>query len=286
MVKKVNPAFLTYIPDEPLRHLVNGIVYIEGNGSGLALQRVYQNILINLGDNFFSGNPYSNATTENKSLVWINGRQVFPFILENPGTTRFYVIAVKPGMLSFFCTVPVSQTNDKTLSFEHWTCTDLLSLRTHLLDMPPKDGFAAIEEHFTAMIRGKYNPSLLDYIQVISKMLPNHTVEEMCTKLQCTRKKLWTDVKKYFGASVKEMQGIIRFDQHLAAIAHHADKPLSQIHQFYDQAHFINDFKQRTGMTPKNYKALCAAFPAVRHNPNFVPMTKETFLQFCRNNGI
>lgn len=282
----MNPSFLSHTPGEPLRHFVNGIVYIEGNGSGLAFQRVYQNILINLGDNFFSGNPYINATTENKSLVWINGRQLSPFFLENPGTSRFYVIAVKPGMLSFFCTLPVNETNDKALSFEHWTTTDMLSLRTRLLNVTPEEGFTAIEEHFTALIAHIINPALLDYIQVISKMLPHHTVEEMCSELQCTRKRLWTDVKKYFGASVKEMQGIIRFDQHLAAIAHYADKPLSQIHNFYDQAHFINDFKQRTGMTPKNYKALCLAFPSARHNPNFIPLTKETFLQFCGSNGI
>jgi AraC-like DNA-binding protein len=282
----VNPSFLSYAPAGRLRNFVNGIVYIEGNGSGLALQRVYQNILINLGDNFFSGSPYTDAPIENKSLVWINGRQVSPFILENPGVTRFYVIAVKPGMLSFFCTLPVNETNDKALSFEHWTTTDMLSLRTHLLHVTHEEGFAAIEKHFTAMIADIHDPALFGHIQVISKMLPDHTVDEMCSRLQCSRKKLWTDVKKYFGASVKEMQGIIRFDQHLAAIAHHADKPLSQIHNFYDQAHFINDFKQRTGMTPKNYKALCLAFPSARHNPNFIPLTKETFLQFCKDQGI
>lgn len=282
----MNPTFLSYTPSEPLRHFVNGIVYIEGNGSGLALQRVYQNILINLGDNFFSGNPYNNATIENKSLVWINGRQVAPFLLENPGVTRFYVIAVKPGMLSFFCTLPVSETNDKALSFDYWTTTDMLSLRLYLLDQTPEKGFAAIEAHFTSIIAGINNPSLFEYIQGISNMLPHLTVDEICSKLQCTRKRLWTDVKKYFGASVKEMQGIIRFDQHLTAIANHADKPLSQIHNFYDQAHFINDFKQRTGMTPKNYKALCLAFPSARHNPNFIPLTRETFLQFCKKNGI
>lgn len=276
----MHSSFLSYIPNEPLRHFVDGIIYIEGTGNGLAFQRVYQNILINLGDNFFTSDPYTDTETENKSLVWINGRKVSPFLLENHGTTRFYVVGVRPGMLSFFCTLPVHETNERALSFEQWTTTDMRGLRTQLLGLTPDEGFAAIEAHFTSIITHVNNPALLDYIRVISQMLPLHTVEEMCCRLKCTRKKLWTDVKKYFGASVKEMQGIIRFDQHLAAIAKHADKPLSQIHEFYDQAHFINDFRRRTGMTPKNYKAFCLAFPSTRTHPNFVPLTRETFLQF------
>ena len=283
----MHPSFLSYIPREPLRNFVNGIVYIEGTGNGLAFQRVYQNILINLGDNFFTCDPYNTHTKmENKSLVWLNGRQISPFLLENRGTTRFYVIGVKPGMLSFFCMLPIHETNDKALSYEQLTTTDMSGLRTRLLGLTPEEGFAAIEEHFTAMIAHINDPALLEYIEGISQMLPLHTVEEMCSRLKCTRKKLWADVKKYFGASVKEMQGIIRFDQHLAAIAKQADKPLSQIHEFYDQSHFINDFRRRTGMTPKNYKAFCLTFPATRYNPNFIPLTKETFLQFCADNGL
>jgi methylphosphotriester-DNA--protein-cysteine methyltransferase len=87
-------------------------------------------------------------------------------------------------------------------------------------------------------------------------------------------------VIEHFGSPVKEMQGIIRFDRHLAAIAAKPDSPLGDIHTFYDQAHFINDFKRRTGLTPRQYRQLCIRYPEVRRHPNFVPIPRETFLQF------
>jgi hypothetical protein len=45
-------------PEGPLKNVVGTILYIESLGTGLALQRVYQNILINIGDPFYTSNPY------------------------------------------------------------------------------------------------------------------------------------------------------------------------------------------------------------------------------------
>ena len=58
---------------------------------------------------------------------------------------------------------------------------------------------------------------------------------------------------------------------------------LSAIHPYFDQSHFIHDFKARTGITPLQYRRLCQHFPFIRHTPNFIALPQETFLQFISN---
>jgi AraC-like DNA-binding protein len=270
------------VPQGPLKDFVGAILYLEDLGTGLALQRVYQNIIINAGDSFSTSDPFRvGAAVENKSTIWINGKHESPFYLENMGKPAFYVIGVRPGMLRYFISVPVSETNDKALPAEVWAQSSIHTLRDTLLRSNDiASNLLKIEDYFEDLIR-HVNTSLLAPVQCISGLLPVMTAGEIARKMGYTRKRLWTTVTEHFGSSVKEMQGIIRFDRHLAAMAENPDSHLGDIHTFYDQAHFINDFKKRTGLTPKQYRQLCIKYPEIRHHPNFLPIIpKETFLQF------
>ncbi|SDF04924.1 helix-turn-helix domain-containing protein [Chitinophaga filiformis] len=275
----------TYIPTGALAKFVNAIIYLEDYGSGLALQRVYQNIIINLGDNFWTSDPYTyQKGTENKSPVWINGKHETPLMIENYGKVKFFVIAVKPGLLPYFISTAVSATNEKALSYQYWSSDNIISLRKRLLSHDNiQSCFAEIEDYFEAII-SKHQHTIPSHITYLPTALKDYNVDEICKQLGFTRKKLWKEVNLYFGSSVKTMQGIIRFDKHLAEMANDNGKSLSAIHDFYDQPHFNNDFKRRTGLTPRQYKMLCQRYPDARHTPNFIPLTKETFLQFLALN--
>jgi AraC-like DNA-binding protein len=274
-------------PEGSLKNIVSAILYLEGLGTGLALQRVYQNIIINIGDPFYTSDPYADeAARTTSSGVWINGKHEYPFILENPGKAAFYVVAVKAGMLPCLIDIPVSETNERALPAELWTSHNLHELRESLLvSNSPDANFQLIEAFFTRMLMPSKlpDPGIIEYI---NRSLETDTVEDMCRRLGYSRKWVWTTVKKAFGSPLKNMQGIIRFNQHLTNIATVPEAPLSGLHGFYDQAHFINDFKRRTGMTPKYYQLLCRRFPDTRNHPNFINIDKETFLQFRREQGF
>lgn len=271
----------TYIPQGLLKEFVGAIVHLEGMGTGIALQRVYQTIIINIGSNFYTSDLYSDEPDkEHTPLVWINGQHERPFALDNPGKISMYVIGIRPGMLPYFSKVPVAATNGRALGAEHWADPHIFTLRQQLLKcVDLQAGFEQIDKYFTGLLVGQ-DISPLPRINYLSKAMPENTVEEICRALGCTRKKLRTDAIHYFGAPVKNMQGIIRFGEHLAAISRDPYQSLSSLHTFYDQAHFINDFKTRTGITPSQYRMLCQHYPEIRHTPNFISMSKETFLQF------
>lgn len=274
-------------PEGSLKNIVSAILYLEDIGTGLALQRVYQNIIINIGDPFYTSDPYADeAVCTSSSGVWINGKHEYPFMLENPGKAAFYVVAVKPGMLPGLIDIPVSDTNEKALPAESWTSHNLHELRQALLASNDLEvNFQMIGAFFTRMLMPSKLPDA-GIIEYINRSLETDTVEDICRRLGYSRKWVWAMVKRSFGSPVKNMQGIIRFDRHLAAIAEATEASLSGLHGFYDQPHFINDFKRRTGMTPKHYQLLCRRFQNTRRHPNFIDINKETFLQFRREQGF
>lgn len=275
------PVIQSYVPTGPLKELVYAILYVRGLGTGLALQRVYQNIIINVGGNFHTSSPFEDdIPTENKATVWINGKHETPFYLGHNGTPEFYILAIKQGMLPFFTSVPVRDTNETALPAEVWGPTSLITLQQELqMCNDVASNFVAIERHFTREVP-EPSAGVLKKIAFLADALPTHTVTQLCHVTGYTRKRLWQEVLKHFGSSIKEMQGIIRFDNHLKAISENTQKNFSALHTFYDQAHFIHDFKSRTRLTPNQYRLLCNHYPQIRRHPNFIPINKETFLQF------
>jgi len=276
-------TFEVFIP-KGLKEFVDYIGYFNGDlmGTGVAFPRMHQVIIINLGSNFNTSDVYniSKPELEVSETVWINGKHDTPFMLGNKGGMAMYAIGLKLGMLPWFANLPTSETNDLAVGAENWTSREIFSLRRQLLECPDVNtGFLLIEKYLLNMIRQR-DLSNLEKIKWLSQSLYTDSVNDICRILGVTRKKLSREATHYFGSPVKSIQGVIRFNQTLARIANDANSSLSSLHEYYDQSHFINDFKARTGITPLQYKRLCQRFPEIKYTPNFIPLKKETFLQF------
>ncbi len=79
--------------------------------------------------------------------------------------------------------------------------------------------------------------------------------------------------KKWVGLSPKEYQRVLRFGQALQMI--HTEETiewaaLSADCGYYDQAHFIKDFKSFSGFSPRKF------LDAKKGRPNFFPVDDET----------
>jgi AraC-like DNA-binding protein len=276
--------FQTHIPSRALGEFVDSIVFLSGDtmGTGVAFPRIQQTIIINMGANFTSSDLYKKGSKEEevKSLVWINGKHDAPFMLGNRGEMSMFAIGIKLGMLPFFAPLPASETSDTTLDALHWCPGEIFFLREKLFYCSNlQDAFALIEEFLIQLLKQR-DLHQLPKISWLSKAIQNNSVNEICHTLGITRKRLRNEALHFLGSSVKNAQGILRLNQTLRSIAFNSDRSLSSLHEYYDQSHFINDFKSRTGITPLQYRRLCQQFPAIKYTPNFLPLRKETFLQF------
>ena len=192
-----------------------------------------------------------------------------------------YAIGVKLGMLPFFTGFSTALTNERALGSEYWAAKEIFELREQLYETTTSDGFRLIEK-FLSNLLAKSDHHDHQKILWLSQSLSKFSVETISTQLNKSRKQLRKEATYYFGDSIKRIQGILRFNDTLAAIAHHSDETLSSVHHYYDQAHFIKDFKVRSGITPSQYRHICSLVPEIKHTPNFIPLKKETFLQFIR----
>jgi AraC-like DNA-binding protein len=271
----------TYLPKGFLKELVSSIVFLNGAGTGVAFQRMYQVIIINMGHHFTVSDVYTtHPKQEQTDTIWINGKQENTLMIGNSGLTAMYVIGLKPGMLPYLANLPAITTNNLAVGAEHWTSKEIFNLREQLLACRHvQSGFQLIEKYLTGLLLKK-DLSNLEKVKWLGKAIHTARVADICQSLRVTRKKLRSETQHYFGGSAKNLQGIIRFNHTLATIAKDSRQSLSTLHPYYDQAHFINDFKARAGITPLQFKRLCQAYPLIQQTPNFLPLQQETFLQF------
>lgn len=273
-----------YIPRGPLKDFIVSIHYLSGSGigTGVALQRLNQVIIFNLGTDFTATDIHTGLARQEARTgsVWVNGKQETPFMLGNAGVTAMYAVTLQVGMLPYFAGMPALETNELAVGVEHWKATGIKEVHGRLMEQQDiQQGFRYIEACLMAHLRGA-DLSNLDRVRWLGQALYRASVAEIGGTLGMSRKRLREEALYRFGGSIKGLQGIIRFNRTLASIAGDSTQPLSRLHDYYDQSHFISDFKARSQMTPLQYRRLCARFPYIRHTPNFMAMTRETFLQF------
>lgn len=277
-----------YKPGGIVQDFVDAIIFMKGDGTGIAFPRMHQTIIINMGSGFGVSEIYAPASKERETsgTIWINGKQDTHFMLRNDGRMEMYVIGVRPGRLPYLTGLPAIETTDRAVEAANWGSADLFALRDRLFECPSaRAGCVLIEQYLDRLLK-RVEWAHLDKIQWLDRAIPVTRVEDICRTLGVTRKRLRYEAQHYFGGSVKNLQGILRLNNNLAAIALQADRPLSALHDHYDQAHFINDFKDRTGITPLQYRKLCRAYPEIRVTPNFIPLQQETFLQFISGGEV
>lgn len=100
------------------------------------------------------------------------------------------------------------------------------------------------------------------YVKLFIELVqaPPSTVSELCSFLNLSSSQCQRNFQKYYGLSPKKVLSILRFQKSISIMTSSKAKPCDvlEIVQYYDQSHFINDFKRNIGITPlqllKRYK--------------------------------
>lgn len=111
-----------------------------------------------------------------------------------------------------------------------------------------------VEELLLKNLKNKIPDKLKEGLHFISQYnTENITVETLADKLQISDTSLYRLFKNNLGQNPKSYLKTIRFRTILDEIrnGHHTHPEIDYLHQYYDQAHFINDFKTYTGYSPK-----------------------------------
>lgn len=93
-------------------------------------------------------------------------------------------------------------------------------------------------------------------IQIINKSRGQISSNQLADELGVSKRQLERKFAAYLGKSPKKFIKIVRFQNVLATSDNISEEKLSNLaydNGYFDQAHFINDFKTHTGYTPKEF---------------------------------
>lgn len=269
--------FATHIPRPPLNQVVELLWFHEGYNAGHHLERVLPDgsmeLIINLRDD--TRHVFDDVSHRPRSAYrrsWLSGPHSKFIVIDNVPDASMIGVHLKPGGARAFFGLPLSELRNCVVELEAlWNC-EALSLRDHLLEAPtPLAKFRILEHALFARWRGlAAGHRVLPYaLGSFTREPSGPTVGQVSSTVGLSRRRFIEVFTAEVGMTPKIFCRVRRFQRALHEIERRGRMPWSDLAiecGYYDQAHFIHDFKEFSGLTPGEYLAVKP------EHPNFIPI--------------
>jgi len=251
-------AFRRDAPPPELRHIVECYWTVEGAQRLPERQKIIPDAFTEL--IFHFGDPYriklsTRWETQGRSLL--AGQISKHFYLENTGTSRIFGIKLRPPAITHLFGIAMHELTNKVIEL------DSLG-RNHelvVLDKAVRYASAAdrklVCERFFMERKDRVAPHH-PVDSAVSQILTQHGmvgIKEIADALDISERYLEQMFKKYVGLSPKLFSRIVRFSYIFQLIKENSPDWSDVVFRsgFYDQSHFIRNFKAFTGEDPSRY---------------------------------
>jgi AraC-like DNA-binding protein len=257
-------TLLTHIPKAPLSQFIDYFIYAADYNPEHSIDRFLPDgnteIIIDFGD--APQYIYDNHTLKEIQAcqnVWASGvRTEFISIPSGKLTTKL-IISFKKGMAAPFFPLPMNEVSDRVLDADLLWGDDFSFLRELLFEIPEIDlKFFAVEDFLLSRFRSRLilNPAVDYALAEIIRQPDQISLARISQRIGYSQKHFISMFKRQVGLTPKAYLKIIRFQKAITEIEKSGEVDWARISQdcgFYDQAHFINDFKSFSGFTPERY---------------------------------
>lgn len=199
------------------------------------------------------------AVSQTCKMAWVAGlRHEFITISALPESSMM-VIRFREGMSYPVLRIPVGQLRNQVLPADELLNPDIARLREQLVNAPTPQAKFDFTLQFIAerLRRGKeIHPAVAFAVQKIMADPAQVTVDAIVRKTGWSHKHLVALFDKFVGVSPKEFVRISRFQKAILDIGTETTVDWARVVYdcgYYDQSHFIKDFKRFSGMSPVNY---------------------------------
>jgi AraC-like DNA-binding protein len=212
---------------------------------------------------FHYGEPYKhydeNGNIETLPKYFLIGQLTKPYKVEPTGETGTFFVCFHPNGFLPFAAFPIRKMENTAVSLEslfknegreigdsilcaHSTLERIRLIETFLLDR------LTSEETIDLIVK-----STVETILTANGQL---SVDQLSQQAQINRRQLVRKFSSTIGLSPKQLSKTIRLQATLKTLLNKKITSLTELayeNEFYDQAHFIKDFKEFTGLTPKEF---------------------------------
>ncbi len=219
--------------------------------------------------------PYLNSitTTDSKNSrgckqgdIYFIGVRDVPVLLTTPrAKTGSIGIELTTAGAYRFSNIPMREFANDLFSFSDCFGQEGTGLRERLSEIENPYGKVDCVQEFLLkqLIKQNRSNSIVDYsINLISQKHGLLKIKELERKTGYSRRYLDLLFRDYLGISPKTLSTIVRFQRFYRVLANNAlSLPKNDIYEFYyDEAHFIKEFKRYTGYSPSRFANLSNEF--------------------------
>lgn len=191
-----------------------------------------------------------------------------PYDLVVTGNLRLFVVSFKPLGASMFFKLPMSELFGCIVPARFLLKESIGRLETRLSEtLDFTDKVWLIEEFLLTQLSQKKNSfgqkRLKNSIEMITRNKGIVDVDVLASSSCWSRKQYERNFQEIVGTSPKQFMRTIRFQHTLHYKAQHWHTKLTELAYecgFSDQSHMINEFRDLSGVTPKQFFAECEPF--------------------------
>lgn len=266
-----------HIPKFPLDSYIDSIIYIEGNNKGTGLPKTAMSLVFNLEDSFklFTDKQFTKFIEYKKH--WVAGLQTKPTNVESYGISKMLVVQFKTLGAFVFLADPLHYYTDNYIPLDTIFSKEADETWEQLQEAQSLNEKFLITENFLYrnLLTNKLpNKKLFSTIEILLDNKRNLPITEICKEFNISRKHLNNLSKEYTGVSPKTLSSLNRLQSTLKIISSSKKEKLTTLayeQDYFDQAHFINDFKRFTDLKPNEYAKLAETNQSLKIVPHFIP---------------
>lgn len=194
-----------------------------------------------------------------KSFVF--GQITHTLDIEPTGETGIFAIRFHPDGFMPFATMPINNMENRAVPLQELFGKEGIHLEKEVLNALTSEERVKIIESF--LLNRLISLESIDRVakssvEIIMQLHGQLSINELTEDLKINRRQLERKFSSVIGLSPKQLSKIIRIQSTLKMLANKQFTSLTAIAyegSYYDQAHFIKDFKEFTGVSPKMFYA-------------------------------
>ncbi|MCB0666562.1 MAG: AraC family transcriptional regulator [Saprospiraceae bacterium] len=250
-------------PESPLGDFIESIFYYEGFNPGHLIDRFLPDgnvqLIIDLSEE--SKGIYDNNTLEEIQScrrAWFSGFRTKPITIPSGQHSEMMVMQFRKGRAFPFLNLPLNELKNLVVDADLVLGAEILTIREQVQEAPSEEKINQFIAGFLQLFadRLEKNP-FTDYFLDQILTVPNlATLKDVTQKVGYSQKHLIDIFKKNVGVTPKVCLRTIRFQKVIEFIGMQSQVEWSSVAHnfgFYDQSHFISDFKFFSGYTPNEY---------------------------------
>lgn len=258
---------VNYKTYNPIHHLSNFVKCYWTLEAPASVEPVRQHIvpdgcmemIFNYGDLFLQYREDGTFITQPRYFVF--GQITKALEIEPSGVTGIVAVRFNPDGFNIFSTMEVRSMDNRAVALEELYGEQGTMLGDKVVKATTSEKRIVIIESFLLdrlKNQEPYDELAKISVELLLKSKGQVTIEDLADQMQTSRRQLERRFSTVIGLSPKQLSKIIRLQATLKMMEQKQFTSLTALayeNGYFDQAHFIKDFKEFTGLSPKQFYA-------------------------------